>query len=277
VNSVRDYKFMKISEAIILGRYIKRESFFHKFHPAYKIFLLFIFTIIIFFLNETGLLALFILILFLTAIAKLNIFLLIKGLKPVIILLLITFLMNLLFIRTGRKIYIDFLNISITTDAIKDGLFFSTQIIISMFFAALLTLTTTPIEMVKGIELLLMPLKYFKFPVMQISLMFVIALKFIPITLKELENIYHSQKSRGINFKILKLNQKVYYFLSLLLPLFVVTLKKTEHLAIALEMKCFNLMPKKITLKNFGINISEFVFFGINIYLFIIIIIFFRK
>lgn len=268
---------MKISEAIILGKYIKEDSFFHSFNPALKILLVFLYTVIIFILNEQGLLALFILIFILTLLSKINFFILIKGLKPVLIILLITFFMNLFFIRTGKKIYVDILNISITTDAIKDGLFFSSQIILSMFFATLLTLTTTPIEMVKGLELLLLPFKYLKIPVMQISLMFVIALKFIPITLKELENIIHSQKSRGINFKKLKLNQKVYYFLSLLLPLFVVTLKKTEHLAIALEMKCFNLLPKKFSLKNYKIKSSELLFLSINIYIITIMFIYFRK
>lgn len=268
---------MKISEAIILGKYIKRDSYFHTLNPTVKIFLFFIFTVIIFLLNETGLLLLFILLFLFTIMSRISIYTLIKGLKPVILLLFITFFMNIFFIRTGERIYIDYLNISVTTDAIKDGLFFSTQIILSMFFASLLTLTTTPIEMVKGIELLLLPLKFLKLPVMQLALMFVIALKFIPITLKELENIIHSQKSRGINFRVLKLNQKIYYFLSLLMPLFVVTLKKTEHLAIALEMKCFNLLPKQFSLKNYKLKLSELLFLLINLYLIIVIVYFFRR
>lgn len=268
---------MKVSEALIIGKYIYKDSFFHNLNSSVKILLLLIYTVIIFFLNEAGLLNLFVIVLAFTFISHINIIMLLRGLKPIIIILFITFFLNLFFIQTGNKINIGFLGISITDDALKDGSIFSMQIMLAMFFASLLTLTTTPKELVKGLETILLPLKIFKFPVMQISLMLVIALKFIPITLQELEHIINSQKIRGINFKNLRLNEKLFYFVSMIIPLFVVTLKKTEHLAVALDMKCFNLFPKKFSFEIFKMKFSELLFLLLNFIIIFLIIYKFHK
>ncbi|HOK39962.1 MAG TPA: energy-coupling factor transporter transmembrane component T [bacterium] len=256
---------MKISDALLIGRYIQKSSFFHLLNSPIKILIIFFYTIIIFLLNETGLLFLFFIVLIFSFLSKINFFILIRGIKPIIVLLIITFILNLIFIQTGKEISIPIINIKISEEALRTSAVFSLQIILAMFFAEILTFTTTPIELIKGIEILLKPLKKLKLPIMQISLMFVIALKFIPITLQELENIISSQKIRGINLKNLKLNQKIFYFISLIIPLFVVTLKKTEHLAIALEMKCFNLLPVEKKEKKNTIKFIEIIFFIFNI------------
>ena len=104
---------------------------------------------------------------------------------------------------------------------------------------AILTLTTSPVELTDGIEYLLSPLKRWGFPAHELAMMMTIALRFIPTLLEEAERILKAQTARGMDLESGGLVQKAKNMIPLLVPLFVNSFKRADELAIAMESRCY--------------------------------------
>lgn len=103
--------------------------------------------------------------------------------------------------------------------------------------STLLTLTTAPLEIADALESLMEPLKKFKVPVYEISLMLSIALRFVPTLMDETEKIMNAQRSRGVNFGEGSIMKQIKAVVPLLIPLFVSSFNRAEDLATAMEAR----------------------------------------
>ncbi|MEZ7892478.1 MAG: energy-coupling factor transporter transmembrane component T [Candidatus Wallbacteria bacterium] len=224
---------------IILGQYMPTGSFIHKASPKLKIISLFILTICIFMIKSFWLY--FYLLGFCWIIlrfARLKAQFLWRGLKPLIFLFLITFVLNILFTE-GTNVIWQFGIITITEEGLSQAFVFFMRVMLLVIFSTLLTLTTSPIELSDGIEECLRPLKYFKFPVHEFSLMLTIALRFIPTLVSEVDKIKRAQEARGANFSDGNIFKKLSNFIPLLIPLFIMSFKRADELAVAMESRCY--------------------------------------
>jgi len=224
-------------EKMIFGRYIPGDSLVHRLDSRSKLLFVFAFIIIVFLANNAityGLLIAFTLVVILMS--RIRLYFLINGLKPVIILMVFTFLLHVLFTREGDIIFeLGFLKVY--EEGLKQGIFISIRFLVLVFMTSILTLTTSPISITDGIETLLNPLKKVKLPVHELALMMSISLRFIPTLMDETDKIMKAQMARGSDLSAGPLKDRVKAIVPLLVPLFVSAFKRAEDLATAMEVR----------------------------------------
>ena len=128
-------------------------------------------------------------------------------------------------------------NISIYEGGVTFALFLVTRIVILITLSSLLTLTTKPTDLNNGLEEVMKPLKKLRVPTSEIAMMIAIALRFIPTLLDEANKIMKAQASRGVDFEEGTLRQKVTQIISLLIPMFIISFKRADELANAMEAR----------------------------------------
>ncbi|WP_108671988.1 energy-coupling factor transporter transmembrane component T family protein [Peribacillus acanthi] len=224
-------------DKMIFGRYVPSESVIHRLDPRSKLLLVFFFVCIVFLANNAvtyGILGIFTIIILL--LSKIPLRFLINGLKPILWLILFTFLLHVFFTKEGELLY-KFGWLEIYAGGIRQGIFISMRFTFLILVTSLLTLTTTPISITDGMEQLLNPLKKWKLPVHELALMMSISLRFIPTLMQETDKIMKAQAARGVDFTSGPIKERVQSIVPLLVPLFVNSFKRAEELAIAMEAR----------------------------------------
>lgn len=222
---------------LIFGRYMPGDSFIHRLDPRAKLLASFYFIGIIFLANNWQtylLLAVFTLLA--VSLSKVDMKFFIRGIRPLIWLILFTVALQVLF-TSGGEVYWHWGIFNITQFGVLNGLFIFCRFVLIIFMSTLLTLTTPPLELSDAIEYLLRPLKVVRFPVHEISLMLSIALRFVPTLMDETEKIMNAQRARGVDFGEGSLVQKMKAIIPLLIPLFVSSFNRAEDLATAMEAR----------------------------------------
>lgn len=224
-------------EKMIFGRFIPGDSFVHRLDPRSKLIFVFAFIIIVFFANNTPTyIALFAFTLVIIFMSQIKMYFLINGLKPVLILMVFTFLLQIFFTKGGSLLY-EWKFIHIYEEGIRQGIYISVRLLILVFVTSILTLTTSPISITDGLEVLLNPLKKINLPVHELALMMSISLRFIPTLMDETDKIMKAQMARGSDLTTGPIKERVKAVVPLLVPLFVSAFKRAEDLATAMEVR----------------------------------------
>lgn len=224
-------------EKMIFGRYIPGNSFVHKLDPRSKLLFVFAFIIVVFFANNVvtyALLLAFTLLVIL--LSRIRLYFLINGLKPVIFLMLFTLILHLFMTREG-PVLVDLGFIKIYEEGLRQGMFISMRFLMLVFMTSILTLTTSPISITDGLEVLLDPFKKVKLPVHELALMMSISLRFIPTLMDETDKIIKAQMARGSDLSAGPIKDRLKAVVPLLVPLFVSAFKRAEDLATAMEVR----------------------------------------
>ncbi|OLS34962.1 energy-coupling factor transporter transmembrane protein EcfT [Bacillus sp. MRMR6] len=224
-------------EKMIIGRYVPSNSLIHRLDPRSKLMVIFLFVCIIFLANNWmtyGLIALYTFLML--GLSKIPFRFLYSGLKPVLWIVLFTFILQLFFTKEGQLLY-EWGPIKIYEEGLRQGVFISMRFFFLILMTSLLTLTTTPIEITDGLETLLNPLKKVRFPVHEMALMMSISLRFIPTLMQETDKIMKAQIARGVEFASGPIKERIKAIIPLLIPLFVSSFKRAEELAIAMEAR----------------------------------------
>ena len=164
---------------------------------------------------------------------------LMKGLKPLVFIILLTGILNLFYTKEGT-VLLDWWIFTVTTGGIKRAFLMVVRIMLLICGTLLLTYTTSPIALTDGLEMLLNPLKKIKVPVHEMSMMMSMALRFIPTLIEETDKIMSAQKARGADFSTGKLTERAKALLPLLVPLFVSSFRRADELAVAMESRCYH-------------------------------------
>ena len=225
---------------ITLGQYYPVDSAIHRLDPRVKI-LLVIALIVAIFLIETlvGYAVALGFIYLATRLSKVPWKMLLKGIKPLRFILILTFLLNLFF-SAGETTLVKLGFITITQEGLALAVRFSLRLIFLVMGTSLLTLTTSPISLADGIEMLLRPLTVIHFPAHELAMMMSIALRFIPTLLEETDKIMKAQQARGADFENGSLIQRAKAMVPLLVPLFVSAFRRASDLAMAMEARCYH-------------------------------------
>ena len=223
---------------LTIGQHYPVESPVHDLDPRLKIIITFIFIISLFLIESFW--GYLIVAAFLTVtitLSKVPVKFVIKGLRPILFIIMITFIINLL-MTPGRVIYtIGF--IKITEEGLRQAGFMAIRLTLLIMGTSLLTLTTSPIILTDGIESLLKPFKRFGLPAHELAMMMTIALRFIPTLMEETEKIMKAQKSRGADFESGNIMSRAKNLVPLLVPLFVSAFRRADELAMAMEARCY--------------------------------------
>ena len=225
---------------ITLGQYYPVKSPVHNLDPRIKIILTIAFIVAVFL--GSSLWALFPVaayIILAALLAHLPLKLLLKGIKPLRIILIFTFLLNLFF-NAGETVLVEVWKIRITLEGLLTAIRFSMRLVFLVSGASLLTLTTPPVVLTDGMERLLSPLRKIGFPAHELAMMMSIALRFIPVLLEEADKIMKAQMARGADFESGNLIQRAKSMVPLLVPLFVSAFRRAGDLAMAMEARCYH-------------------------------------
>lgn len=223
--------------SVIIGQYYPGQSMIHKMDPRAKLLAVFVFVIIIFLASTWvgyGVVCVFTLAALM--LGRIPLRYIYKGLRPVILIILFTLILNLLFTHSGTILF-KWKWLEVTSGGIRQSVFISIRLLAIVLMTTLMTLTTTPIEITDGLEALLAPFKKVKFPVHEFALMMSISLRFIPTLMEETEKIMKAQSARGAEFSSGSFLQRVKSIVPLLVPLFVSAFKRAEELAMAMEAR----------------------------------------
>lgn len=225
---------------ITIGQFYNTKSLIHSLDPRTKITALLILTIEIFTLQGAAQYALMTLFaVTLIFLSRVPVAFILKGMKPVWLIIAFTALINLFF-GNGETVLVQWGFLCITKEALTMSVKMAMRVILLVNVSNLLTLTTSPMVISTGIEKLLKPLEIIKFPSHEIAMMMSIALRFIPTLSYEAEKIMKAQASRGNDFESGNIAQKVKGMIPLFVPLFVSAFRRADDLAMAMECRCYN-------------------------------------
>lgn len=225
---------------ITIGQYYPAESRIHRLDPRVKIVCTLFFLISLFIQNS--LLGYVVATLFLGTVihlSKVPLKYIVKGLKPVVILLLFTVVMNL-FLTRGGDTLVHFWIFTITESGLRTSVFMAVRLMYLVAGSSIMTFTTTPNSLTDGIEKLLHPLNKVHVPVHEVAMMMSIALRFIPILLEETDKIMKAQIARGADFESGNMLQRAKAMIPILVPLFVSAFRHANDLAMAMEARCYH-------------------------------------
>ena len=224
---------------ITLGQYFPGDTLAHRLDPRTKLLATVLYIIAIF--AAKGVLAYALVILSLIVavrISKGGARALFRGLKPVMIIIVFTAVLNLFY--TPGTVLVQFGIFHITREGIITAIAMILRITLLIMGTFLLTYTTSPIRLTDGLESLLGPLKKIGVPVHELAMMMSIALRFIPTLIEETDKIMSAQKARGADFESGSLIQRAKALIPLLVPLFVSAFRRADELATAMECRCYH-------------------------------------
>lgn len=224
---------------VAFGQYYPAKSFIHKMDARIKIVLSLLYMVGIFFIQSFfGFGVIFVFLALMIIASRVPFKSVVKSIKPILILLVFTTILNLFFVSSG-DVLVEWWIFRIT----YGGLIFAGKMILRLLLlvmgASILTLTTTPVDLTHAIEKLLKPLNVIHFPVHELALIMSITLRFIPSLMDETDRIIRAQKARGADFESGNIFKRAKAFIPILIPLLIGAFKRADELAIAMDSRCY--------------------------------------
>ena len=206
----------------------------HRLDPRLKLIINIMFIVLIFLLNNWyDYLILGVVVLTGVVLSGVSIRFFIKGLRPMLLLILFTVALQLFF-TTGKTVYWQWGWLAISQEGLINASYIAVRFLLIIFMSTLLTLTTQPLEIADGLEYLIRPLKMIKFPVNDVALMLSIALRFVPKLMDETTKIMNAQRARGVDFNNGSILKRVKALIPLLIPLMMSSLDIATDLTTAM-------------------------------------------
>lgn len=253
---------------ITIGQYFPADTIIHRLDPRTKILITTMFIASLFFIKSFYPYLFILAFIMLTVkLSKVPFRYVLKGLKPLMLIILITFVINI-FMTKGEVLF-SIGPLDVTKEGIRQAVFMALRLIFLITGTSLLTLTTSPISLTDGIEKLMSPLRRFRVPVHELAMMMTIALRFIPTLLEETDKIMKAQTARGADFESGNIVKRAKNLVPLLVPLFINAFRRADELAIAMEARCYRggynrtrLNELKFTKKDILVTLLMTAFFG---------------
>lgn len=251
---------------ITLGQYFPLDSPIHKIDPRMKLITAIVYIVAVFFAKSAVaygfiLLTAILLIVF----SKIPIKTILKSLKPLIFIVIITGVINVFWYQPkndSATLLVSFWVIRIYMEGIISAVYMLTRIAcIIIGTSVILTYTTSPIALTDGLEQMLAPLGKIHLPVHEFSMMMTIAMRFIPTIIEETDKIMSAQKARGSDFSSGSLIKRIKALIPILIPLFVSSFRRADELAIAMECRCYRGGEGRTKMTKLKFRFTDFLWF----------------
>lgn len=250
---------------ITIGQYYPSKSILHKLDPRVKLVSTFLYLISLFlFKSIPGYIVATAFLVSIIKLSKVPFGYIVKGLKAIIILLMITVLFNLFLTREGNVLFSKWI-FTITEGGLRTAVYMALRLIYLILGSSLMTFTTTPNELTDGIEKLFKPLQKIHLPVHEMAMIMSIALRFIPILLDETDRIMKAQLARGADFENGNIIQRAKGMIPILVPLFVSAFRRATDLAMAMESRGYHGGEGRTKMKPLKYKRRDFIAYGIVI------------
>lgn len=246
---------------ITIGQYYPGKSLLHRLDPRMKLILTFALIVVIFLCQNfwsLGVIALT--AVFAAIISRVPAKMILKSLKPIVIILLFTAVLNIFYTK-GGDVYFAKWGFEITQKGVFTAIFTMVRIISLVVISSLLTYTTTPTMLTDAIERLLSPLKIFKIKVHTLAMMMTLALRFIPTLIEEIDRIMNAQKARGADLESGGLIQRAKALVPIFIPLMVSAFRRAYELAFAMTCRCYTGGDGRTRMKQMKLKFRDFAAF----------------
>jgi len=261
---------MEIKKSITIGQYIPANSPIHHLDARMKLLSAIFFMVFVFLIKDSiGYFLLLAFLIFVIYLTKIPLRYFINGLKPIVLLITFTVLLQFLFTKGTGQALVDIKFIKIYKEGLIAGLFIFLRLLLLVFSSSILTLTSSPMQLTSALEFVLKPFKYIGLPTSEISMMMTIALRFIPTILEETDRLIKAQSARGANFETGSIFKRINNLIPILVPLFVSSFRRADDLAVAMEARCFQVGAPRTHLKIMRFqwfDYVSFIFFVIGLF-----------
>lgn len=251
---------------ITFGQYYPSNSIIHRLDARFKLILTFLFIIVTFIAdNFYSLGVVFVATVALIISTKIPVKMYLGTIKSIYFFVILTAIINLFFIKTGKPIEI--WKIVIYTDAIEKAIFITIRIFLLLIISSVLTYTTTPTSLTDAIEGVLKPLSKIGINTHTFAMMMTIALRFIPTLIEETGKIMNAQKARGANMDEGSLIKRIKAIIPILIPLLASSIRRATELADAMECRCYHGGDGRTRLNIMKSSLKDYLFLGLFIIL----------
>ena len=225
---------------ITMGQFFPGDSIVHRLDPRTKLIMVVLYIAALFTAKSyVSYLAMAAFLIISVRISTIKFKMLFKGLKPLIIVIAFTAILNLFF-TTGEHVILQLWRIKLTWEGVRTAAFMMVRLVMLIMGTFLLTYTTSPISLTDGLERIMNPLKKIKVPVHELAMMMSIAMRFIPTLVEETDKIMSAQKARGADFETGSIFERAKALLPVMVPLFISAFRRADELAVAMESRCYH-------------------------------------
>ena len=227
---------------VSFGQFYPVKSFVHNMDARIKILISIAYIVAVFLIKEFhfyGFLASFGFLVIATAFSGVPFFKVLKSIKGVLFFVIFSSILQVFFNGSGKVVF-HWNFIKITDIGLYRAAFITLRIMLIVMGTSLLTFTTSPVDIADGIESLLLPLKFIKFPVHEFALIMSIALRFIPTLMDETDRIMRAQKARGADFESGNVFKRVKALIPILIPLLISSFRRADELGDAMDARCYS-------------------------------------
>jgi energy-coupling factor transport system permease protein len=259
---------------ITLGQYYPVSSPMHRLDPRVKLLMMITYIVMIFFINTFVGYGIVLLLLALTiVVSKIPPIKVLKSLKMIMFLVIFTVVMSLLFYKgNADDILWKWGIIKIYKAGLINAGKMALRLMLLVLGPTMITYTTTPVELTDGLESLLKPLSYIKFPVHELAIIMSIALRLIPTLVEETDKITSAQKARCADFESGNLFKRAKAMIPVLIPLFVSSFRRADDLADAMDSRCYRGAKGRTRMKKLKLHLADFIAFFVLIVFFFVIL-----
>lgn len=260
---------------VSFGQYYPVESPIHRLDPRIKLLAVILYIVAIFFIRRfVGFALVAVFLLALVFLSRVPLGKVLRSVRAVLFLVIFTVLMSVLFYRdkTSEPLWA-WHAVKIYKKGLLNAVRMGLRLIFLVLGPALLTLTTTPVELTDGLESLLKPLALIKLPIHELAIIMSIALRLIPTLMEETEKIMNAQKARCADFDTGNLFKRAKALLPVLIPLFVGSFRRADELADAMDSRCYRGAKGRTRMKVLKLHVRDFVAAFIMLALFFAILV----
>jgi energy-coupling factor transport system permease protein len=233
---------LELQRNVIFGQYIDTRSLIHRLDPRIKIVAMWLFVIFSFLVDLPGLLLSLPLLVLLHFVARISFGYILEGSRIFLIFLVVIAVFQILFYRGAfaeRDVLWEWWIVSVSVDGILFAIMISLRVIVLYYVITMLMLTTSLVDLTDGLELMFLPLQRVKVPVNELTLVSVIAIKFVPIFIGELERLARAQTARGVSFEGGGPINRARRVGRLLIPIFLSGFRRADLLTMAMDTRSY--------------------------------------
>ena len=249
---------------VTFGQYYPVRSFVHNMDPRAKIVFMIAYIVAIFLAkNFFALAAVTAFLILIVLLSRVPFGRVLRSVKMILFLIVFTAVLNLFFYSSGAELHIiwHWKFITVSWESVINMIFLAMRLFLLVMGTSVLTLTTTPVALTDGIESLLTPLKWIRFPVHELALIMSIALRFIPTLMDETDRIINAQKARGADFESGNIFRRIKALIPILLPLLVSSFRRADELGDAMDARCYSGAKGRTKYKKMRLTYRDFIGF----------------
>lgn len=232
---------LELQRNVVFGQFVETGSVIHRMDPRIKLAATFVMLVASFVIDDfLGFAVALALLALIQIVSRIPLGYLLRGSGFFVGFLLFILAFQVLFYPGEVSDYLWRWGIlSVSTEGLRAAGILGLRVIFLYYVTTMLMLTTSLVDLTNGLELIFGPLQRLRVPVNELVLVFVIAIKFVPIFIEEVERLARAQTARGVPFDEGGAIKRARRLGRLLVPIFIGGFARADVLTTAMNTRCY--------------------------------------